>query len=433
MGERPLPSRFGQRSNGRRRLQLAAAGFLVLVLLGPFLQSLSGNSLSGEGNSIRQLGYITVFALAVSALDVWRQPARLLVVPMSLVVVLAWCLLSVTWAIVPGISMRRLFLTTMVIWTIFMTVRHLGYEATLTTLRVALMALLAANFAAVLVAPGVGIHLVDLTGDVGLIGNWRGITVHKNYAGATCAFTIIVFMLDARRLVPATRWFMLMAASAFLWKTSSKTSMGILLVALVCGYLYERYRPQHRMLLAPALTLGLIAAGAVLQGYWDRLEAAFDNPYTLTGRTQIWPIMTEYITDHWLLGSGYGSFWNIGGSSPVFQYASGWVGDLASGHNGYLDILVQTGVPGFMLAVAAALMVPLARVLFVPAHARPRGALIFALLVFCAGHNMTESSLLDRDMPVQVMLMYAIALIGPAVAPTLSRTPMPGEDGRAAA
>jgi len=45
-------------------------------------------------------------------------------------------------------------------------------------------------------------------------------------------------------------------------------------------------------------------------------------------------------------------------------------------------------------------------------------------LVFCAGHNMTESSLLDRDAIVQVFLMFTIALIHLETRPPPTQRPL---------
>jgi O-antigen ligase len=170
------------------------------------------------------------------------------------------------------------------------------------------------------------------------------------------------------------------------------------------------------------MSIGAVVLMVVLYGSWDYVQAAFGDPDGLTGRNAIWPVMTAYIRDHWLLGSGYGAFWNVGDRSPVFAYTSvyDWVStEVANGHNGYLDILAQLGVPGLVLAVWAAIIEPLGRLCFNYKMPRQHGALLVALIVFCAAHNLTESSLFDRDMYIQVVLMFAIAMIAPAsVTPT---------------
>ena len=413
-------------------LLLAATAFLALALLGPALSQMGLERSTGEGSLTRQLGYVSIFALALIAVRPMRAPMRLLVMPTSLVLALAWCWISLAWAIAPGVALRRLLLTTMVIWTIFLTVDHLGFDATLKTIRAALVGVLVANFAAVALWPSVGIHLTDVTGDPGLVGDWRGVTTHKNFAGAVSAFTVLLFTLESGGISRWLRLATIAASGFFLVMSGSKTSMGILMVAMGCGLAYRFYRPHHRVWLAPAFTVAGVAAFVAIQSSWERLQAAMDNPYALTGRAQIWPVMTDFISDHWLLGSGYGSFWNIGAASPVYRYGSGWVSELASGHNGYLDALAQVGVPGLTLIVWAMLLLPTARLIFTRRISSAHGSLLLALIVFCAGHNLTESSLLDRDSFVQVMLLYAIALIAPAAAPPAPPLPFP-EDRRVVA
>jgi O-antigen ligase len=87
------------------------------------------------------------------------------------------------------------------------------------------------------------------------------------------------------------------------------------------------------------------------------------------------------------------------------------VAQITSGHNGFLDLVVQIGLPGLLLALCAVIVAPM-RVLLTDAGLdRSRRSLLTALVVFGVGHNLTESSLFDRDAAVHVFLMLAIALL----------------------
>jgi hypothetical protein len=74
-------------------------------------------------------------------------------------------------------------------------------------------------------------------------------------------------------------------------------------------------------------------------------------------------------------------------------------------------MLIQIGFPGLVIVVMATVIFPLFRILFSSGTARSRGALLIALLIFCTGHNLTESSLFDRDMAVHIFMMFAVAMI----------------------
>jgi hypothetical protein len=81
---------------------------------------------------------------------------------------------------------------------------------------------------------------------------------------------------------------------------------------------------------------------------------AVNDPRTFTGRVLIWRALMNFIGDHFWLGTGYGSFWNVGDDGPIYRYASGWVTRISEGHNGYLDLACQLGVPLAAGAGAAA-------------------------------------------------------------------------------
>jgi O-antigen ligase len=127
----------------------------------------------------------------------------------------------------------------------------------------------------------------------------------------------------------------------------------------------------------------------------------------------IWSTLLSYWKDHWLLGSGYGSFWNIGGNkSPLYHYVreTDWVALVAIGHNGYIDLLCQTGLPGLVMVILSTVIIPLAN-LGSGSIPRSQRGLLASFLIFCVGHNLTETSVLDRDSIVGILLMFTIALI----------------------
>jgi O-antigen ligase len=319
-------------------------------------------------------------------------------------------------------------LTTLIIWTAFIAVQQLGYQRTIGVTRMVLLAVLVANYCAVIAWPAFGIHQAAQIGDPELVGNWRGILMQKNFAGAVCAFTLIVYVFDVRAIRPALRWGVVAAAAYFLYMTSSKTSIRLTVLALGAGYLYSLYSPRYVLQVicgGMMLSIILVALGAI---YWGDLLAPLEHQNALTGRGGIWSVLLAYAKDHWLLGAGYGSFWNIGFDGPIYRYANDWVTGVGNGHNGYLDLLVQIGAPGLTLAAGTMIAWPMLK-LMAGATERARGAMLMAFMLFCAGHNMTESSLLDRDSIVQVFLVLTIALIGLETRPLEQTSPHEARHG----
>ena len=81
------------------------------------------------------------------------------------------------------------------------------------------------------------------------------------------------------------------------------------------------------------------------------------------------------------------------------------------GHNGYLDLLVTVGLPGLVIAVFALIIWPIWKLLADQSIKAEEGALISAMLIFCMGHNVTESSLLSRDALVGLFMVLAVAFV----------------------
>ncbi|QIG79527.1 O-antigen ligase family protein [Stakelama tenebrarum] len=383
---------------------------LTFTLLGP-LMTFGRDDAEGSGSFIRQVGYVVIAGLAFLAADGFRKPWRLTVVPVSIIVALGWCWLSVTWAIAPDIALRRLILTTLIIWTVFVLVRQMGFDRTVGVIRLALLLVLIGNFAAVYFWPDFGIHRANELGDNSLIDDWRGIMGHKNIAGMTSALTVIFYLYYRGKLPQLVRFAIIGAAIYFLLMSSSRTSLGVGIAAIVFGFILQRYKVRYRGILLALLMIVLMVGAMFINVAIDPLRASLNDPTAFTGRTQIWNAMIHYARTRPFTGSGYGSFWNIGERSPIYRYAIDWVMTVRQGHNGYLDLIVQIGLPGLAIVLVATLILPFAKLFNTRQAEGMPTALISALLVFLIGHNGSESSLFDRDTLGQVFLMIAIGLI----------------------
>lgn len=396
----------------------AMAGLLTLTLFGPAMTMLSDTD-SGSGNILRQVGYGVVFALAIIAMRPLKHPERFAVVPWPFWLALGWCWLSLTWALDPGVAVRRLVLTTIIIWSVFAVVRQVGVERTLLFVRAALVAMLIVNFVTVLAFPAVGLHTAN-GDDPMLAGQWRGFMGHKNQAGLLCAMTILFFSYDRRKIPYALLAAVILFSSVFLWFSGSKTSLGLVFVAVAIGFgfAYAKARYFNHSTMSPTARSLIVATISLLllpvihfgvQSDWFLNYLA--DPSGLTGRTDIWAAMMRYYLNNPVFSAGYGSFWNIGNASPMLTFGKGWVLSVSQGHNGYLDLLVTIGLPGLVLVLMAAFVFPAQRLFATARLSKATSALVAAVLVFCFMHNFTESSLFDRDTLGQVFLLIALGIL----------------------
>ncbi|HKX78262.1 MAG TPA: O-antigen ligase family protein [Novosphingobium sp.] len=402
--------------------QVTLVCLLALVLTGPIM-TFDQVSVAGEGNLFRQLGYVAITIMAALSVRGERRFRRMAhAVPWPLVAALAFCWLSVVWSMVPEIALRRVILTTLVVWSVFVLVRGLGYERSLLVLRVSLVVTLIANFLAVKLDPSLGIHQFDLLGEDSLYQDWRGVMAHKNIAGLVCALAVLYFAFDAGKIPVLVRLSVIGAAGYFLFYSSSRTSIGVCIAALAVGFVFAKYKYKYRTFVSGFL-IAAIAAGAVVQNvYSDPFLRTMHDPDAFSGRTLIWQGMWSFYTQHPLLGAGFGSFWNIGPSGYMSSYSIDWIRTVTQGHNGFFDLLVQIGPIGLALVLFATVVVPLAKVLHSREIQGQTGALLMALLVFMIGHNMTESSLFDRDSIGQVFFMLTLGLLWTAIETRKSAT-----------
>jgi O-antigen ligase len=371
-----------------------------------------GNT-SAQFSSLRQIGYIVIFFLALYGAKPGQNWRKIWNIPLLLTIALAWCWMSVVWSLAPAVTLRRAFLTTIVIWSAFLCVEQLGYRKSLHAIRIILCLTLFANYLAVFLDPGFGTHTVEDQADPGLIGDWRGIMMQKNAAGPMCVFLILTFLFDAKSIYWWLRLLVIGLSVTFLIETGSKTSMQILVVSLIAGLLFARFKPKYRAFLVPTLMIFTVLATLFSEIYWDQITQPFGTRTGFTGRVLIWRPLTQYAEDNLFFGSGFGAFWNLGNgqASPIVHYATGWVTKIAHGHDGYLDLLVTVGLPGLILVIFSALIIPLIRILASASINPASGALLISIIIFCAGHNLTESNIFDRDQPVELYLMMSIAMI----------------------
>lgn len=399
--------------------EAAYVAFLLLVFIGlsPFetrdpAALAIGVPTSGSGDLARQICYLAAFAVIVATSFDKRGWDLVRLVPVSMALLLGWCLLSATWAGEPGIAFRRAGLEIVIVVSVFLSVDTIGAGRALALWRYVLVAILAVNWLSIPVLPQ-AMHQAG-EADPSLVGDWRGLYFHKNIAGSVCAISVLIFLLgEKRRLID---WALAAAATGFLVMTHSKASLAFLPVALLAGVIYriawKRDLDRIIVVVALALLFVLVAAFALLHA--NAIERVFENANEFTGRAAIWQAEAAYIAAHPLFGSGFGTFSDTGSLSPLYGYfganTSAWVQNVAHGHNGYLQILVTIGGIGFALAMFAFVLKP--ALAFWPrdeAHLAFK-SLLFAIFVFILFHNLLESDFLEGDgvQWVAFLLMFAM-------------------------
>ncbi len=407
------------RADARRWIDEAVfLAFLALAFIGltpfspPPTEMLGAAAQTGAGDFARQLLYLVVFSAIVFMAVRRRGLEAASSLPLVLLVLLAWCVASALWSAEPGVTVRRSGLAVVLVVSAMLGVESVGTERSLVLWRWLLLAVLVVNIVSIRFIP-TAVHLPG-EADPALVGDWRGLYGQKNIAGSVGAMTALVFLFSPSEKLWRKLFDLAVVAAAvfFTVMTRSKSSMGLLLVAVLAGAIYRLAwrREIDRTIAVIAAAIVLVAAAAFFIADRNAIARLFDNPQEFTGRTEIWRAEIAYIRDHPLLGAGFGTFSDTGGVSPLARYVGGWVTEASHGHNGYLQLLVTVGAIGFVLAFVSLIVLP--AVDFWRRGDIAIKALLFSLFVFLVLHNLMETDFLEGDGVTWVAYLLLIGMLG---------------------
>lgn len=359
---------------------------------------------SAEGNVIRQLFYPVIF-VAVFGLSILVRGWRAFhAVSYAYLLACAWCLLSALWAIEPGISIRRSISMIIILFVFASTVDLLGAKNTIRTLyfflKISVVTCIIFPLISFIPLFAFAVHPINEL-DPALIGAWRGIFMHKNVTGAVMAYAIIMFAHAFAHRRNKSDLLFLLGAIIVMVNTLSKTALAWVGVSLFISYAVYLVRVgTDRVRVVFFLSIIFVVLAAVLSAiaYQNEIYAFFSDYENLTGRVGIWSSFMPYIKEHFVLGSGYGSFYGIGEKSPMFKLAVNkvFVG-VRHSHSGYFEILLTTGVIGLILALNALIVLPVIRFSTSLQSDAKLAAMGFGVWFFGIVQNLTESQFFAPD------------------------------------
>lgn len=304
--------------------------------------------------------YFWLLMLAASLPVLWfkRQGlAQLCLRVWPLLALYVWFVLSTTWALDPGASHRRIFLY-IVDLAICLAIRLGAPDGTKlhSALATACGIVVLIDLGSWIFAPGVSMT------DLGL----AAIHTHKNTLGAVMLLSALVigpYALGRNsrggKLVWGALW---VACMALLVASRSKTSLAITLASLafIPPLLLVLRMRAIGLWAAGLLALGLVSS--LIFGWLAYCYLRGADPLgplahlTFTQRTDVWKFSLQEWAKRPLGGVGFGSFWDVDpGVQPSLQTDLWFAKPDAytnKSHNGYIDLLVTTGVVGLIGALA---------------------------------------------------------------------------------
>lgn len=191
-------------------------------------------------------------------------------------------------------------------------------------------------------------------------GAWKGIFWHKNHLGMVAAFSTLLCLLEAILARQAQEkggtavWGALCLASLmFVIKSDSAAGLmitialfGLTILGIVWLKFKKRLTARHYAAIAALSAVVLVAMLTRL----DVVFNLFNRNTTLTGRIPMWDyLFSAYFSQRPLWGYGFNAFWYIESHQVAVQAAAGYPDPIIISDNGFIDILINTGVFGFTL------------------------------------------------------------------------------------
>jgi len=300
--------------------------------------------------------YVWMLLGVLSLPLLWARRAQLPAAARKLWPLLAlfgWFFMTTRWALDPAASNRRLLLY--VLAGAISLGLALGFSSRArlhSALAVACAIMVAIDLLSWLIAPGASMTPLGLA----------AIHSHKNLLGAVMLFSGIVvgtyILVQTNRLHRAFWVCVYLAILVLLWASQSKTSLGILAgITLSTPVLLFILKLSNETIRAIVAVMIMTPVAALMAWFvWCTAEGL--DPWapvegiTFTQRTDVWAFVFGEIVKKPFTGSGFGSFWDIDPRLQPSLNAGVWFGQPAAGdianeaHNGYLDLLVTTGVFG---------------------------------------------------------------------------------------
>ncbi|MEH2354327.1 O-antigen ligase family protein [Nostoc sp.] len=339
----------------RKILIFAEQGFTIASLLmysgAIFVLVLSGgagqNDLVEYDSSVIRIIFSLIYAVTVVLLVLrWKKTLYLLSKSFLLYSLILLAAVSIIWSFEPSTTLKNSFaLINSSLFGLYFASRYsLKQQLHLLAWNFAIIIILSCVFAIAL--PKYGIQS-DLGGS-----KWRGVFTHKNGLGARMVTSSITFFIlgyqNKRR--NWLFWGGFCLSVLLLLLASSGSSLINLLILILTFFAFQIWRWSYQFMVP---TLIIIATISQSLYFWlsndaDILFSAIGKDATLTGRTELWPLVIDMIWKHPWLGYGYGGFWQgWSGESAYVWLAAGWTP--SHPHNGYLALCLDLGFLGLGL------------------------------------------------------------------------------------
>lgn len=381
-----------------RGSQRTAACLLVGLIL------ISGNPSSLAGWLAGYQAIILLSAISICCVAIMGRGISGTRISAFVWLFLVFLLSSSIVSIQPSLTVSTTFVYGILAVSVFLLSRYLSIEQVVKCLVIAGLVALFLSVVLVLVAPGKAL-------DGGMLS---GIYSHKNILGFMLAISFTANLYGNVFSRSSANWFIAILLFAGVLLTDSTTAMLACLFSSAVGlYLHTINKVRGRVGRGALTVIMLTFTGLVVETILNdsgAILALLGKSPTLSARTGIW----EFVTYLWMqrpyVGYGFGAVWSDG--SQMRTYIQDALRNPAAthAHNGYLDVMLQTGIIGSLVFLAILVSTALKSRHIIANECVPTNRLAFALLAFMLFYNTAESRFYNPAGWVVIVLMSICAV-----------------------
>ncbi len=319
----------------------------------PFDPANYADTFGAETSNIKnQVVYLFLFFSSLIILSKrFDKIVSLIIAEKYLGLFVAICLLSALWSDYSLLSFKRSFQLFVIFLVIVEALVNIDPKILMNQLKIVVSIYLFYNLYACRFIPAA----IDP-----VFGTWRGMEVQKNWLAQNSLYcllsSIVFFNFDKTRLTKLYDSLLILISVLIIYKAHSSTNLIAVVIIVFMGIVFQIESIFNNLGIGRSI-LGLVFlfiltfSGIFVifsSEIFELIPGYFGKDMTMSGRTDIWKFAWNDIEKRIFLGYGFATYW-IMGSSRLEVFASIFEGfKVNEAHNGYLEIMLQLGVVGFI-------------------------------------------------------------------------------------
>jgi O-antigen ligase len=304
-------------------------------------------------------GLVIALMLGVFALR-HRLTGLLLRPRLPILLLFSWLVICSVLGSQPGTSLQRLLFTGLLCFiTSILVVMPRDRRQFDRMMAIFAVILLALCYFGVIFLRSRSIHQPYDLDETALAGDWRGIFNHKNAAAPAMIILVMIGLYLRNSWSTVGGIVITLLAGFFLWKTNGKTAAMLLPVTVALVWVMERHAGRTLLMIGGLLAfLNILAVGST---YFPSIRHVVDSlgiDSTFTGRTDIWRLSFDTFAQSPIFGQGFQAFWTSDRLLAQADTAGTWAVTAFHAHNGFVESLLNGGLPAFVLIVIWLVIIP---------------------------------------------------------------------------